>query len=78
MNRDDQMKKYDNPEFWSKVIKEAKRQAAPVEVKHVYKPLGMWIVIGLLVLVTLMNSGVPVMVSLISTMLIILVAFVLS
>lgn len=70
MEKREQNQKYDNPEFWARVLKEAKKQAAPVKVVHHYRPLGFLVVLSFLVLALLLDHGVPVYMAVVVTMLV--------
>jgi hypothetical protein len=78
MEKREQIQKYDNPEFWSRVIKEAKKQAAPVHVKQVYRPIGLLVVLSFLVLTVFLDHGVPVPIAVTLTLLISLLTVVFS
>lgn len=78
MNKKEQMELYDNPQFWSRVIKEAKKQATPVQVKKVYRPVGFWIVLSFLVLAELLDNQVPFGLAVLLTMLVSLLMIIFS
>lgn len=78
MNNDDNLQKYDNPEFWGKVIKEAKKQATPIKVIHHYRPVGFLVVISFLVLLSLLDHNIPIPIAILLTMLVALLTLMFS
>jgi hypothetical protein len=65
-------------EFWERTIKEAGRESARLTVRHAYRPVGILIVVSFLVLAFLLDHNVPVVMSVLITMLVSLLAVIFS
>lgn len=67
-----------NSEFWEDTINEASRRAAKQQVRLHYRPVGLLVVLSFLVLVVLLDHGVPVPMAILVTMLVALLTIVFS
>jgi hypothetical protein len=65
-------------EFWEDTIKKAGRDAAKLQVKHAYRPVGFLITVSILVFLQLSDMGMPLPAAVLVTLLVALLTLMFS